>query len=269
MLTIQQQTMIDSFFSHFGLTKNEKDIYLLLLESGNSIASLISKRLAIKRVTVYPALETLKKKGLVSSIQKNKVTYFGAAPPEEIVRLCEEKTTRLKKVEEEARKILPRLQQVENKKEKPVFEVKGRIKYYQGLEAVKKLIDETLEEGEKEQLCFGLNQYHVNHLRDEWRKYTKKRTAVGMNVRSIQPDLKAAKEYKKRDKDELRVTQLVPHKRFPAKCELNIIGDMIALFSAHGDEPTGMKIYNKDMAEILKSLFELAWERAQEYEKGE
>lgn len=260
--------MISVFFEKFGLTKNEQDIYLFLLERGNTIASVIGKRLGIKRVTVYAALETLKKKGLVDTFQKNNVNYFEAVSPEEIVEICERKVERDLELKKQAERVLADLKKRQNKRDQSVFEVKGKMKFYQGMDALKQLIDETLEEGNKEQLCFGLNKYHTDHLWDEWKAYTKKRASIGMSVRSLQPDVKAAKAYKKRDKDELRETRLVPHKKYPANCELNIIGDMIALYTSHGDEPTGMKVYNKDMAEVLKSLFELAWERADEYSKN-
>lgn len=258
--------MIESFLIKFGLAKNEAEIYLFLLEYGESIASMIGKRLGIKRVTVYPAMESLIKKNLINPYQKNKVTYFEAVSAEELVDVCKRKVAKEVELQKQAEAVLPVFKKLENKRLKPVIELKGKIKYYQGLEAVKQLIDETLEEGQKEQLCFGLNKYHTDNLWNEWKAYTKKRASIGMNVRSIQPDTKPAIEYKKRDKDELRETKLVPCKKFPAHCELNIIGDMIALFTSHGEQPTGTKIYNKDMAQVLRSLFELAWERAGEHD---
>lgn len=258
---------IDTFFYKFGLTNNEKNIYLFLLGNGPVIASMIGKRTGIKRVTVYASLDSLAKKSLVISFEKNKVNYFEAVHPEEILSICKEQTEDALSLQKEAQNVLHALRQVEKNKIAPIIEMGGKIKYYQGLDAVKKLIYETLEEGNKEQLCFGLNRYHTEHLWDEWKKYTKRRASVGMNVRSIQPDTKAAKDYKKRDKDELRETHLIPNKKFPAECELNIIGDMIAIFTSHGKEPTGTKIYNKNMAQVLRNLFELAWEKAGEYDE--
>lgn len=259
--------MISAFFQKFGLTNNEKNIYIFLLGHGHGMASMVGKRLNIKRVTAYAALESLDKKNLVTSFKKNNVTYFEAVPPAKLVQICKEKVQQDMVLQKEAEGILADLQRLEEKQTMPVIEVKGKIKYYQGMEAVKGLIDETLEEGSKEQLCFGLNTYHTRHPADDWGSYTKKRVSVGMYVKSIQPDTQAAKLYKRRDADELRITYLVPNKKFPANCELNIIGDMIALFTVHNDEPTGTKIYNKDMAQVLRSLFGLAWERAKEYDK--
>jgi len=260
--------MINAFFTKFGLTNNEKSIYIFLLEYGDTIASMIGKRLKIKRVTVYAALETLKKKGLVNSYQRNGVNYFEAVSPEEIVNLCKQKVEENEFLASQAKKLLPELRKVQASQIKPVFELKGKIKYYQGDEAVQKLIYETLEEGPIEQLCFGINDYHSENLWDEWKNYTKERTKVGMTVRSIQPNNKKSREYQKRDKSELRVTRLVPNEKYPTTCELNIIGDMIALFTSHGDKPTGTKIYNADMAQVLRSLFELAWENAGNYDKS-
>jgi sugar-specific transcriptional regulator TrmB len=258
---------IQSFFDKLGLTQNERSIYLFLLSYGSTIASIVSKRLKIKRVTAYAVLESLSKKNLVSVYERDRVKYFEAASPEELVTICKEKSRQARRLEEMSEKIVSELEKIQREKIKPVLEVTGKIKYYQGLEAVKKLIYETLEEDSKEQLCFGLNKYHTDHLWDDWKEYTRKRATKEMRVRSIQPDIVAAKEYKKRDLEELRETRLVPNKKFPAECELNIIDDMIAIFTSHGNEPTGAKIYNKDMAQVLRSLFELAWEKAGEYDK--
>ncbi|MBT3835383.1 hypothetical protein HOF56_04025 [Candidatus Peribacteria bacterium] len=258
-----------TFFAQLGLTKNEEEIYLFLLEYGSSIASIVAKRLNLNRVTAYASLRSLKRKMLVTSFEKNDVTYFEASTPEEIVHVCKKRVTIQENLEREAESLLPELKKIQDKQIKPILEVKGELKYYQGIDAVTALVKETLEEDQPEQLCFGLNKYHVEHSDDDWKTYTKHRVDKGMHVRSIQPDTLEAKEYKQRDNDELRTTILVPHKSFPADCELNIIGDMIALFVTHGDKPAGMKIYHKDMAKVLTSLFELACIGAKTFNKND
>jgi hypothetical protein len=122
-------------------------------------------------------------------------------------------------------------------------------------------------EKENEQLCFGLNTYHSELAGNDWAQYTQKRVQRGMRVKSIQPDTEAAIEYKSRDKNELRETRLVPKEQFPGNCELNIIGDMIAMYTTHGKQAMGMKMYSKDMAQALRSLFNLAWEDAKGYDE--
>ena len=258
--------MLEEFFQKLGLTNNEQTDYIFILKHGYCIASVLAKRLNIKRVTAYAILGSLEKNGLVATFRKNDVTYFEAVSPKKLLQICNDMVAKSVELQNEAQEIMPLLEKTMQQQSVPIIYIKGKIKYYEGIEAVKNLIDETLTEGPKEQLCFGLNDYHIEHMADDWKKYTKKRITAGMKVRSIQPDTPSAKEYKKRDAEELRITRLVPNEKYPSHCELNIIGDMIALFTAYGEKPSGMKIYHKEMAQALRNLFELAWEKAEMYD---
>jgi sugar-specific transcriptional regulator TrmB len=259
--------MIENFLKTLGLNDNEIRVCLYLLTHGESIASIIAKRLEMKRATVYQVLESLENKELISSFEKNKVAHFDAVEPEEIVQLCEQRVHQMQRIREKAEVLKSEMQKLREKGKMPTLEIRGKIKYYEGLDAVTDLISETLNEKSNEQFCFGLNTYHTELAGDDWGSYTQKRVRKGMHVKSVQPDTPAAVDYKRRDKDELRQTRLVPHEKFPGRCEINIIGNMIAIFSTRGQVPMGMKMYNHDMAEALKSLFRLAWERAEHYDK--
>ena len=258
--------IVENFLRTLGLTENETQVYLYLLSHGESIASIVAKRLELKRTAVYATLENLEQKGMLVSFIKNDVTHFDAVEPEDIVEMCEQKVSEMTRLAKKASSLKGEFRKIREKGKIPTLEIRGKIKYYQGLEAVTDLIDETLGENEKEQLCFGLNSYHSEMAGDDWRNYTQKRVEKGMSVRSIQPKTSAAIEYKSRDEKELRQTRLVPYDKFPDGCEVNIIGDTIAMFTAKGREPVGMKMKNRYMAQALRSLFELAWERSDFYD---
>lgn len=259
--------IIENFLRNLGLTSNEIKVYLYLLSHGESIASIVAKRLEMKRPAVYATLESLEQKEMIISFLKNDVKNFDAVEPEDIVEVCENKVNEMSRLAKKASSLKHEFKKIREKGKIPVLEVRGKIKYYQGLEAITDLIDETLDEDENQQLCFGLNNYHSQMAGDDWYNYTKKRVARGMSVLSIQPDTPEAKEYKTRDKSELRTTRLVPAEKFPGGCEINIIGDTIAMFTVEGREPMGMKMKNKFMAKALKSLFALAWEKADFYDE--
>ena len=259
--------MIESFLQTLGLTENETRVYLYLLTHGESIASIISKRLGIKRASVYQILETLEAKEIIVQFSKNNVAHFDSVDPDDLVGLCEQRVYQMQRLKQKAEVLKGEFKKLREKGKMPTLEIRGKIKYFQGLEAVTQLIEETLKEKDRVQLCFGLNTYHAELAGDDWGDYTKERVAKGMFVKSIQPDTEAAIEYKGRDARELRETRLVPHDKFPGKCEINIIGQMIAMFTTGAHEPMGMKMYNKDLAEALRSLFHLAWERAGDYDK--
>ena len=259
--------MIESFLQNLGLTESETRVYLYLLTHGESIASIIAKRLGLKRASVYQVLEGLEAKQIVVQFSKNNVAHFDSVDPDELVELCDQRVYQMQRLKAKAEVLKGEFKKLREKGKMPTLEIRGKIKYYQGLEAVTQLIDETLKEKGREQLCFGLNTYHAELAGDDWGEYTKKRVEKGMFVKSIQPDTEAAIEYKSRDPKELRETRLVPHDQFPGKCEINIIGDMIAMFTTGTHEPMGMKMFNKDLAQALQSLFHLAWERSEFYDK--
>jgi len=259
--------MIENFLKNLGLSENEVKVYLYLLTHGESIASVIAKRLEMKRATVYPTLESLESKELISGFDKNGVMHFDAVEPDDIVYLCEQRVSQMQRLKQKAEGLHKEFSKLRDQGKMPKLEIRGKIKYYEGIDAVTDLIEETLEEKENEQLCFGLNTFHTELSGNDWQDYTKKRVAKGMNVKSIQPDKEEAVEYQGRDKDELRETRLVPKNEFPGETEINIIGDMVAMFTMRGQSPMGMKMYNKDLAQALRSLFRLAWERSEFYNK--
>ena len=247
-------------FSRLGCSDTQSKLYLMLLENGPSIASMLAKRTRIKRVTVYGALEGLMEKGLVETYQRNKVHYFQAVDPEVIAEKCDQLFQVERSFHKRAQEVVKELKKLQQSCHPHIMDLKGIVQYYEGDEAVKTLIQETLQFPEKMQYCIGLSGYHVLQMEGDWKRYIHSRLKTGMKVKSLQLDSEEAREYQSRDKSELRETRLIQHKKFPQEGELNIIGDKIILYTSEAGEATGVKIRNKKIANILKQLFEIAWD---------
>ncbi|USN59114.1 MAG: helix-turn-helix domain-containing protein [Candidatus Peribacteria bacterium] len=252
--------MLQTFFDSLGFNEKEVSIYMYLLSHGPQVASTIAKKVDIKRSSIYTMLQSMVDRGLLVDYNKNKLTYFKGVEPEDITLLCERKEQELKKLKKNSMKIQLDLEKLKENQVQEQFDLAGKITYYEGIDAVTTLIEETIQEKGKEQLCFGLNEYHSKIHPEDWSNYTQKRVDNKISVKSIQPDTEAAKAYASRDAKELRTTKLVPNEDYPANCEINIMGDMIALFTTKGKKPSGMKMKNKYMADTLRSLFLLAWD---------
>jgi len=259
--------IVENFLRTIGLNSNEIKVYLFLVSHGESIASIIAKRLEMKRTAVYAILEVLVEKEMINEFIKNDVKNFDAIEMDDIVAMCNQKAQEMSRLAKRADSLKDEFGKIRKTGHTPTLEVRGKIKYYQGMDAVTDLIDETLNEDSTEQLCFGHNTYYSDMPGNDWGDYIKKRVKKGMFVQSIQPDEEDAIEYQQKDKESLRETRLVPQDEFPDACEINIIGDMIAIFTTQGDQPMGMKMYNKHMATTMRSLFKLAWERSDDYDK--
>jgi len=253
---------MNEIFEKLKCSETQARLYLLLLELGPTIASLLAKRAGIKRVTVYGALEGLVQRGLVETFNKNNVSYYQASDPEVMSNLLDLQLEEEQHFNQRAHKKIKELKKIQQKSEKDIIEVKGCIRYYQGRDAVKTLIQENLKLPHKTQYCIGLSGYHALQFAGEWKSYIQSRVKMGMKVFSIQADTEEGQEYQGRDKNELRETKLIPPSKMPDHGELNIIGDRIILFTSEENEEMGVKIINKKIARILKKVFELAWEQA-------
>lgn len=253
---------MNEIFKHLHCSQTQAKIYLQLLELGPTLASIIAKRSKLKRVTVYSALEGLEQKGIVETYKKNDVNYYQACDPEVISNMLEARFDEEKMFFSRAGKQIKEMKRLKEKSDKHVIEVKGVISYYEGVEEVKNLQEENLNVASKTQYCIGISGYRALKNAGTWREYINARVKKGMKVYSIQEDNSFGKKYKGRDGDELRETRLVPADKISDHGELNIIGDRIILFTSEDQEAMGVKIVNKKIANILKKLFEMAWDNA-------
>jgi HTH-type transcriptional regulator, sugar sensing transcriptional regulator len=90
----------------YGLSDKEVNIYLTALKSSSSTANRLSELSGIRRSTVYEILESLKKKGLVSSFMREKKYYFSAAAPETLIKLLKEKEKTIQTILPELKKLI-------------------------------------------------------------------------------------------------------------------------------------------------------------------
>jgi len=74
-----------------GLSDKESNVYLALIEFGDSLVSEIAERTRINRSLLYDVLSGLADKGMVTYILKNNVRYYRAAEPEKILSIIREK----------------------------------------------------------------------------------------------------------------------------------------------------------------------------------
>jgi len=77
--------MIKEKLEKIGLTKGESEVYVLLVETGNSTAGDIIKKSTLASSKVYDILQRLVNKGLASFSIKNGVKYYDATSPERLI----------------------------------------------------------------------------------------------------------------------------------------------------------------------------------------
>src|SRR3989338_7705518 len=94
-----------------GLTDSEAKVYLALLKIGEFTSKgAILKEAKIAPSKIYYVLDKLMDKGLISTITKNNVKHFAAAPPARLNDYLEKKKQDFVEEEQTALKLLPKLE---------------------------------------------------------------------------------------------------------------------------------------------------------------
>lgn len=80
-----------------GLSEKEAKVYLASLELGEATAQQIAAKAIVNRPTTYIMIESLAKRGLMSSVIRGKKRFYCAEPPEKIVNYLERKATEVQR----------------------------------------------------------------------------------------------------------------------------------------------------------------------------
>lgn len=224
-----------------GLEEKEGMIYLAALEVGGGSIAHIAKKAKINRATAYYILEKLKGKGLITQSFVKKKKVFLAASPFKLEDLVERRRKLLGR-------ILPTLQGLENTLEK-----KPKIEYFEGVQGMVQLwLDNLSAQGE---ICTvaSPNTYILKHVPD----YIEQRVKKNIMLKMIVPDVPEMRRIKEHDPSQLRLMKLVPSNKYPFKTHIDIYNNKVAIISF--EEEIGLLIQSKDIADTMRSFFQLAW----------
>lgn len=231
-----------------GLNEKEAKVYLALLELGESNIQGLSIKSSVKRTTVYDVLESLKEKGLITEMTKNKKNVIVAEDPRKIENILDEKKDTLKRM-------LPELLSITN-----VLDNKPKIKFYEGISGIKEVYRDTLNYPDQELLAWVSEE--AIHSFDNDQKfldyYLEKRKDKKIWVRAIAPKNEEMEKYKKLDEKSLRRTRLVSQEEFPFEVEINLYGKRRIGIMSFG-EKIGLIVESEKIFKTLQSTFELLW----------
>jgi len=255
--------MFENELMNLGLSEEQTEIYLSLLENGAQSATKLAGSTSVKRTYVYKICDELVERGLVSQEVKGRTTVFAPLSPDYLLSEAEQRKQEAKQAQRSLERILPNL-----KAKFSAVDVKPVITYFEGPAGIMKANMEILAE-QKTILAYLLINEEIDQEMDkDWIKYYEKRVKDKIHVRAITPDTPAGHAYKSKDKEELRITRLVPKEEFPFTIEKNICGNKVAFFAVRNNILVATIIENQEIADSERSIFELSWIQAKRYSKN-
>lgn len=251
---------IQEVLKNFDFSDKEIPVYLSLLELETATASQIADASGVNRSTVYVVIESLQKRGLISTQNEEQgVTRYTAAPPERLLQLAEEESKRYKNLVGQIHNILP-----EVKSKYPGNKFRPRVRFYDGKEGLVSAYEDSLTATEEIRAFASIENMH-KAIPDYFPDYYIRRAGKGISIKSIHPDTEEARERVKNNKKERRVSALVPPDKYNFSPEINVYDNKIVFMSLI--ERFSLIIESTELADAFKKVFELAWGEAKRLDK--
>jgi len=244
--------MFEKYLEEIGLSDKEAKVYVSLLQVDHDSVLDLSKRTEVNRTTIYPVLESLAKKGLVSEIQIDKKVHYKAEPPERLETYVERRKLNFEEQSKRLKDIVPQLKSIQRESgERPV------VKYFEGTNGIMSALQEfylNYKEGGMNYMIYPRDLTEEIFKDEERKKFIEMRKGKKITAKAIYTrkdgDLPEAI-----DSQRVRIDQ----EKYPINTDIQIYDDYVSI-STLGGNLSSILIKNKDFAVTLKSLIDLVFD---------
>lgn len=241
-----------------GLSEKESRVYLATLELTQSSVHEIAKKSGINRTTAYVILDTLIKKGLASTIQKGKKTYYMAESPEILETIFTLQKNDLESKQKKLENIIPQLRTMYNQREEVPM-----VRFFEGKEGALAMIQAFHASKNKiSRMIYPVDAVRTIFTEDERKIFKEKRIQSDVKTKVLYTFKKGIMESTS-DGERIKISE----KEFPIYSDIAFCDGKIRIVSLKKGKIKGIIIQDEDIYKTLVSLFDLAWEAARAREK--
>ncbi|XLQ20662.1 MAG: TrmB family transcriptional regulator [Candidatus Moraniibacteriota bacterium] len=235
----------------FGLTEYESLVYMALLETGEANIAQLTKKSGVNRSTVYLAIESLKKKGLISSVKKRKTLFYAEDPRKMIDNLERQK--------EKLEKVMPSFLAIF-----ALLDKKPDIRFFEGEEGIKEIYKDILKTSNQEMLAWYSNDYKEFFDKSFFFDFfIPERKKNKIWLRAIYPENESMRNLASNNVESLRQTRFIKNDKFNIECEICLYENNKIGIVSYKDE-FGIIIASQSIFNTLKSIFEVMWDGGSE-----
>ncbi len=239
--------MFEKFLQDLGLSEKEAKVYVSLLQVERGSINELAEKTGINRTTVYPVLETLSKKGLVSEAHEGKKITYQAEPPERLETYVERQKVLLNEKASRLKEMIPQMKSIQREQgERPV------VKFYEGRDGALSAYSEFYElheESNKEgYFIYNRNLLEEVYSSEERDKFYQMRIGKEVIPNSVYTRREGDMEFKSEGK---RVRIDAEH--YPILSDITIIEDRV-IITTLSEQVTSILIKSRDLAVTLSSL---------------
>lgn len=233
--------------TEIGLSQKEADVYLALLSLGSAKVVEIAKISDLKRTSVYPVLESLERRGLVSTGVKGFKTVYQAANPQKLESLLETRRAVFQRY-------LPEL--------RSLYRIRGQtthIRCFDGMPSVKTAYEDLVSRLRlSDNYCAIADEEQWFSLDNSFfRDYIQRRSESGCKVRLLlQRNAIGRKSFEERQTKKTTIKLLPGHVKLNTSCSITSWCVLIHQLA----QPTHvMVVENPSIVEMHRSYFDIMW----------
>ncbi len=237
---------LERALAQVGITRKKARVYLAALELGEVPVTVLARKAGIGRTTAYDVVQRLAKDGLLVTVKKQGRFYVSAEEPARLVRLLEERQSALNG-------LLPELKSIYNRST-----VKPRIRFYEGIEGLRTVLEDTLDCRRRE-LDAVLSMADLREAPGHQDEYIARRVARGIRLRVVRSRVKEIGDgIWPTSETELRELRYAPNGLVFGMTTW-IYDDKVSFISSLR-ENFGMIIESSEFCQLMRNLFTVLWQ---------
>lgn len=239
---------IDQILVQIGLQETEAKFYLAALELGQASVRDIAAKAGISRTNAYDVFSRLLEQQLVTQVAgaSNRIMLVAAEPPVQLTELLDARRRKLDL-------LLPELRSLHNG-----ASGKPRVRYYQGAEGIKHVLDDTLAARDKHLLgILSMRDLFEVPGRAWMNDFVRRRIDAGVFLRVIRSPVKDIAKVWPQSATDLREVRFASAD-FVFTMTSYIFDNKVAIISSRR-ENFAMTIESDEFAMMQRNLFEVLW----------
>ncbi len=239
---------INKTLQNLGLDPKETKIYLALLELGSGTIQEVAKKSGVARTNIYNFIGPLKNKGVISEIKEGDKIILIPENPEVLVKRAENNYQEMKNA-------LPELMSIFN-----LPGSKPKVRFYEGLEGLKKGWDDLLDTRESGGKMYAFSDYEkmFEAFSVDFPWYVpEKRAKKKIFFYGVAKDGAKGREVQAKDEEQMRETRL--SRDLQLDTEINIFENKVAMLSFRRPY-SAVIIEDRAIAISLKSIWQGWWD---------
>lgn len=242
-----------------GLDAIAAEIYLVLVDYGESTVPQVLQHTELSRASVYDALADLLAKEYVEYRKEGRNAFYKPLHPNKLFGLLEERKREVALLEGEMGETIRSLVGSYN-----LSQNKAGVRFFEGEEGMQAILEDSLTSKETI-LTFADIEAINTHIDDVNTAYVKKRDDLGIKKRAIIADTPFARDYLKTYHVDTTDIRFIGGKAHPFKNVMQIYDGKVSYLTLTKEKMVGVIIQDQEVYDMHRSLFEYIWSTLKSY----